>query len=558
MSTKKRLHEALRLAGQGNLPPALEVLRLAVREDPDDPEAHNCLGAVQYSAKLFEEADVSFRRALEIYPTFPEALNNLGVLLLDRQSPSEAKDCFLRAVQARPDYAAAYNNLGLVLVKEQRWSEAEASFRRAAAINPCFAELFNNLGLLFKDTNRSKEATNCLFRAVKLNPGFAEAHNNLGTVLTDLARFDLAQLCFEQAARLKPVYPDPHHNLGIVFVATQRLEQAEACFSRALELRPDYSEAQFALASLHLLQGRYENGWEKYDKWRIKKYGPNQPNLRRWQGEYLAGNSILLYYEQGFGDTLHFVRYAPLVAKLTDKTGLWVQKPLQRLMASSFPFLDVHCSEEMPVRHFTFGCPLPSLPKVFQTTEDDIPRTSPYIKPAAAVSRKWAEVLARADGGTAYRIGAVWAGNPDHHNDRNRSIPMAIFKALFAITGMVSWVSLQTGDRSSDLKTGSAQVFDWSGQLDDFAETAGLMENLDLVITVDSAVAHLAGAMGKKTWLLLPYAPDWRWQLNREDTPWYPTMRLFRQNQPGDWPEVLQRVKQALAEYLPAGNKPRL
>jgi Flp pilus assembly protein TadD len=549
------LAEGLRLAAQGNLPQALEALRQAIEKDPKDYEDYNCLGTVQYGAKLYEQAGLSFQQALAINPACPEALSNLGVLFIERQLLNEAKTCFLQAIQARPNYSSAYNNLGLLQVREQLLNEAEISFRRAINLKTDFAEAFNNLGLLLKDTKRCEEAVKSLFHAIKLKPDFAEAHNNLGTVLTDLNRFDVAETCFCRAAQLKPAYPDPYHNLGIVFINTNRLDKAEACFSRALQIKPDYSEAEFALATLYLLQGRFEKGWEKFDKWRIKTYGEKQPDVPRWQGEDIAGSSILLYYEQGFGDTLHFVRYATMVASLAQKVTLWVQNPLCRLIASSFPGIEIHCSTDMPAGPFAFACPLPSLPRILNTSLESIPRNNPYMKPDTEVAKKWGKVLAQTGGGNSYRIGVVWAGNPNHHNDRNRSIPMEEFKTLFTAKAKVSWISLQVGERASDVTEVSCAVFSWPDELVDFAETAGLIENLDLVITVDSAVAHLAGAMGKMTWLLLPFAPDWRWQLKREDSPWYPTMRLFRQRETGAWPEVVQRVKEALTEYLPVARR---
>jgi tetratricopeptide (TPR) repeat protein len=586
LRNKVLLKRGLEFAAKEDLQQATELFRQAIEETPNDSEAYNCLGAVQYRTNLLEEAEFSFRRALELNPENPDALCNLGTLFISTQRLKAAKNClerviqicpnypeahgnlgliqmqeclfveanlsFQRAIELNPNSPYAYNNLGLVQMQQCLVIEAELSFRQAIGLKPNFPEAYNNLGITLKNMSRLEEAAKYIYRATKLNPNYAEAYNSLGTVLTDADRNEVAESCFYRAIRIKPNYPEPYHNLGVLFTNTNRLDQAETCFCQALKINPNFTEAEFSLATLYLLQARYEKGWEKYDKSRMTQHNHVQPNIPRWSGENLAGRKILLYHEQGFGDTLHFVRYAHLVEKLADQTVLWVQKPLQRLIDSSFPSIEVHGIEDIqdiPPGEFDFSCPLPSLPRVFNTSSKNIPQTIPYIKVCSKITTKWDNFFNPLNKNSSYKIGVVWAGNPNHHNDRNRSIPLEVFSDLFAVKA-VTWISLQAGIKSQDLVKIPYKVFSHPEKMKDFAETAGLITHLDLIITVDSAVAHLAGAMGKQTWLLLPFAPDWRWQINRQDSPWYPTIQLFRQRKAGDWPEVLVRVKQALALQL--------
>lgn len=574
------LKRGLEFAAKENLQQAMKLFQQAIEENPYDSVAYNCLGAAQYRKNLFNEAEQSLYRALELAPQNPDALCNLGALYISTHHLEKAKTClekviqlcpyypeahsnlglvqiqkglfveashsFQRAIECNPHSPDVYNNLGLAQMQQGLFGEAEQSFRRAIKLNPNFPEAYNNLGIILKKINHLEEAAKYTYHATKLNPHYAEAYNSLGTILTDTSHYEVAESCFYRAIQIKPDYSEPYHNLGVLFTQTNCLDQAEIYFSQASKLNPNFAETEFSLAALYLLQGRYKEGWEKYDKSRMVKH--TQPPVPRWNGENLTGKKILLYCEQGFGDTLHFVRYAQLVTKLAEQTVLWVQAPLQRLIESSFPFLKINpiaSIQNIPNGEFDFSCPLPSLPRMFNTSFKNIPCTIPYVKVSSEQTTKWNKVMNPLKIQSSLRVGVVWSGNPCHHNDRNRSIPMAIFSKLFDIEKII-WVSLQVEIRPQDFKKAPHNLSCFTEKVNDFADTAGLMTQLDLIITVDSAVAHLAGAMGKMTWLLLPFAPDWRWQLEREDSPWYPTMRLFRQRKAGDWLEVLARVKQAL------------
>jgi tetratricopeptide (TPR) repeat protein len=474
---------------------------------------------------------------------------NYGIRQANKGEFQQAAQAFCQAIQLNPKYSNAYNNLGLVLHKMNRLEEAKACLCRAIELKPNYPYAYNNLSLILIDTNRLEEAEACLRRAIELDPNFSELYNNLGLVLEDTTRIAEAEKSYRRAIFLNPKYAEAHYNLGRLFKSTRRLAEAEIFYHRALKLHPGYSAAEFALAVLYLLQGDFTKVWEKYDKFRTKKSKRRQGEIPCWQGEDLTGCSILLFHEQGFGDTVQFVRYVQKVAEAASQTVLWIQKPLAVLLAASYHTLTIHVGEDRPREHYDFACPLPRLPMVFNTALQTIPQIVPYLQSVPEVSAAWRKTFEAMDSGKRYRGGVVWAGNPRHINDRSRSIPFALFRKLFD-SSEINWVSLQVGERASDAAEAPCNVVDLSPKLVDFSQTAGAIANLDLVITVDSAVAHLAGAMGKKTWVLLPFVPDWRWQLEREDSPWYPTVRLFRQSKLGDWPEVLIRVKEAIEKEI--------
>ena len=486
-----------------------------IKENSQSSEAYYNLGSVLSDAGLLLEAAEMFRQAIKLNPNHPKLYNNLGIVLKKANLLRQAADLFGWAIKLDPDYTEALNNFGTVLIGMSHWDEAEDYFRRAIELNPDYAKAYNNLGLVLENTNHRDEALRCFRRAVELEPNDAAIYNNLGKMLKD----------------------------------SRQLDEAEVCFQQALKLQPDFVDADFALAILYLLQEQYEKGWEKYDDLRLIKEDNRHLSIPQWRGENLTDRRILLYADQGFGDTIHFIRYAQMVGDLACETNLLVQKPLEGLLGLSLTNCQIYNSDSIVAREYDFACPLLSLPHIFNTSRETIPRMIPYLQPNRASVETWRKKIDKIASGTRCRIGVVWAGNSTHNNDRNRSIPFGIFGSLFDITE-VSWISLQVGKRAADLTRTSDKVIDISGELIDFAETAGVIANLDLVITVDSAVAHLAGALGQKTWLLLPFNPDWRWQLDREDSPWYPTLYLFRQREMDSWPEVLARVKKTLVEFL--------
>ncbi|WP_094605960.1 Photosystem I assembly protein Ycf3 [Sporomusa silvacetica DSM 10669] len=561
----------------------------AIKMKPSWADSYLSLGLVLKKKNRLKGAEACLLQAIELKPDFPEAYNSLALILCDMSYLDRAQACLCRAIELRPDYSEAYNNLGVVQTRRKLTNKAANSFRRAAELDKDNPYIFNNLGVALYDLNRQDEAQTYFCQAIELKPDYSEAYYNLGRVLKKMNDLDGAVKYFRQAIDLKPDYLLPYNSLAVVLIITNRLEEAEKCLRQAIKLKPDYADAhrklgralkmmhrvdeaeaaylraievstpeqvedcQFGLGILYLLRGQYTKGWERYDL-RRKLYKYSEPDICYWQGENLTGRKILLFNEQGLGDTIQFVRYVQQVAMLASETVVRVQEPLKRLLTDSLHFSKVYSGANMPSEHYDFACSLHSLPFAFQTSEKTIPKKIPYLWASPKIVKKWRSVLNQADGGQLYRVGIVWAGNPKHHNDHNRSIPFELFSELL-VTDQVSWVSLQVGDRAKDLLKTDYKVIDFSQNLTDFYETAGVVENLDLVITVDSAAAHLSGAMGKKTWILLPFAPDWRWQLDREDSPWYGTARLFRQRRINDWQEVLLRVKDALGKIVKYKNR---
>ena len=571
-------------AAKINLKQLEASLRQAVERDSANAEAHFTLGLVCKSTRRLEEAVRCFAQAITLIPDYPEAYNSLALTLCTLNRLEQARDCLKRAVDLRPDYAEAHNNLGIVQVRMkqeeeavesfqkavrldpenpnglnnlglslynlERYEEAQVAFSQAVMKNAGFTEAHYNLGRALKKLNRPAEAEPCFRRTIELNPDHLQAYDKLAAVLILLNRFAEAETWLRQAIAISPEHAGVHRRLGRLLKKMHRMEEAEASYLRAIEVgAPEEAEnSLYGLGIFYLLRGDYSRGWKYYDLRRTLYHYP-EPEFHRWQGEDLAGRSILLFCEQGFGDTLQFVRYAAKVASLAGQTDIRVQEPLQRLVAASLPGCTVYAGSVRPSEYYDFTCSLHSLPFVLQSTGTPLSIKTPYLCPTPDVIKKWQRILNHREKTRCFRIGIVWAGNPRHHNDHNRSIPFDLFRQLLNFNS-ATWVSLQVGDRAQDLSPVSDNVFDAAPELTDYAETAGLVQNLDLVITVDSSVAHLSAAMGKETWVLLPYSPDWRWQLDREDSPWYETVRLFRQKRIGDWQEVLRQVGAALTESI--------
>jgi tetratricopeptide (TPR) repeat protein len=341
-----------------------------------------------------------------------------------------------------------------------------------------------------------------------------------------------------------------HCNLGNTLLDKKQPKEAIAAFLRCIAINPTVPEAHYNYSLALLTLGDFQQGWEEYE-YRLKCKGLflrrdfTQP---QWDGSPLEARTILLYAEQGVGDALQFIRYLPLVEQRGGRIIVECQAELQRLFQTTAERCQI-VADGQPLPAFDLHCSLLSLPRVFQTTLANLPQTVPYLQADAEETRKWQHRLA--DDSPIVKVGLAWAGNPDHKNDRNRSMKLARLAPLGQAPG-VRFFSLQKGATAAQAKTPppGMDLVDWTEELKDFADTAALIANLDLVIAVDTAVVHLAGAMGKPVWTLLPFVPDWRWLLEREDSPWYPTMRLFRQNSWGDWDSVITRVADALSQWV--------
>ncbi len=453
----------------------------------------------------------------------------------------------------RPDQAApaaACYNLGNALRAQGKLDEAAASYRRAIALWPDLAEAHNNLGSTLQDLAQPEAAAECYRRALAIRPAYPEAHYNLGNALQDLGQPEAAIESFRQALALRPDVPDIHNNLGKAYQDLGRLQAAMASFRDALAVQAEDAKAHWNIALLRLLSGDLERGFAGYEwRWPLRISRPRDFPQPAWDGAGFAGRRLLLHAEQGFGDSIQFIRYLPRVAALGGEVIVECPAALVRLF-ESLPGVAEVVAHGSILPAFDLHAPLMSLGRLFGTTLETIPAAVPYL--AAPAARFALPVPA----GTRLKVGIAWAGRPDHKNDRNRSCPVEHFLTLAERPG-VALYSLQKGERAGDIAAAAAdgRVHDLGPRLADFADTAAAIAGLDLVISVDTAVAHLAGALGRPLWVALAFMPDWRWLLERADSPWYPTARLFRQHRRGDWADVFARIAAALDE--PTGPSTR-
>jgi tetratricopeptide (TPR) repeat protein len=536
------------LREQGRLDEAAACYQRIVELDPNCAEAHNDLGITRQQQQRFAEAIAHYRRALEVREDFVYAHNNLGGLLAKQDNPDEAAACYRRAIALKPDFAEAHYNLGMALAKQTRLDEAVGCYRRALEIKPDYAEAQNNLGIVLMEANRLDEAVACYRQAIALRPQHAEAHCNLAAALTKRNNFDEAIACYRRALVLKPDFAQAHYDLGGALVEWNQPEEAVPCFQRALELKPDFADAHYSCAIALLLAGRLAEGWTEFE-WRWKCGVREEPGIEQpcWTGDALAGRTILLHSEQGLGDTLQYIRYAELVKQRGGRVIAACPAPLTRLVKSCAGVDRVLAPGDL-FDHYDVQAPLVSLPRIFGTTLATVPARVPYLSPDAGLVEMWKDEL---DAEGAFKVGIAWQGNPTFKQDRFRSIPLSQFAEILRIPG-VRVYSLQMGHGREQLaELGSpSPIVDLGDRLGDFYNTAAIVRSLDLVISCDSAPVHLAGALAVPVWLALAFAPHWTWMLEREDSPWYPTARLFRQRQPGDWSEVFSRLSAQLRALI--------
>jgi Flp pilus assembly protein TadD len=535
-------------AAHGKGPEAVAAYLHAVRLQPDHADALAGLGVALAKERSLGEAIATLRRAVQVKPDFAQAHHNLGVALAQRGDLEQAAVSLREAIRLKPDYAEAHFNLGNTLVEMNRRPEAVPAFRRALELRPDYVDALNNLGLALCEQGRSGEAAVLLRQATRLKPGDAEALNNLGMALADQTRFEEAAAAYEQGLRLKPRYAEAHTNLGSTYKEQGRLEEAVACYDYALWLQPDSATAHWNRSLAYLAQGDYERGWAEYEwRWQRKRSRPRPFAQPAWDGKPLEGRTILLHMEQGLGDMIQFVRYAPLVKERGGRVVVECPETLRELFAT-VAGVDQVVVERSPLPPFDVQAPLMSLPYLLGTRLETVPAEAPYLSAPAELVERWRNRLTQS---SAFKVGILWQGNPLHKWDRHRSAPLRQFAPLSAIPG-VELVSLQKGDAAAALRApgGRFRVTELSqAQGPDgstFAETSAVMKNLDLVITVDTAVAHLAGALALPVWVGLSKIVDWRWLLDRPDTPWYPTMRLFRQETLGRWEPVFASMADEL------------
>lgn len=509
-----------------------------------------------HSAGQFDEAQQQYEIVLQHDPHHAGALAMLGTIALQRNHAETALEYIEKSLKINENQPETYCNQGFALAALQRWDAALISYERAIALKPDFAEAYNNHGNVLRALKRFHDARLSYQQAIALSPDFAMAHNSYGTVLKELNQPEQALLSYDRAIALAPDYVEAYYNKALVLHEAHELNQMQEAlvyYNKAIALNPQYMDAHWSKALLLILYGYYQEGWEIYE---CRRYRPemqsNYPPYTQplWLGqESLVGKTILVYAEQGLGDTIQFCRYISMLETRGAKVLLRVHPPLITLLAT------LQCNahliqpdERLP--HFDFQCPLMSLPRAFQTTLENIPAAPSYLSVDAAKRTIWHNLLGVKN---KFRVGLVWSGAEKHLDDVNRSLPLAQLMPILELSLKLplEFHSLQKEIRSADQNTldkiPSIQfIQSHHTLLHDFSDTAALVAQMDIIISVDTSVAHLAAALGKKVFILLPYFPDYRWMLHRSDSPWYPTVTLLRQTKKGDWSTVIHDIQNIL------------
>jgi tetratricopeptide (TPR) repeat protein len=528
----------------GNRAAAISAFRTAVGLDPSHARAWNNLGNALREDGQTDAAIEAYTRSLQLAPRIAEVHSNLGIALRAQGRLDEAIASHRRAIALAPQSSEAHNNLGVALRDQNRTREALAAHQKAVELRPDSLSALSNLGAALRRLGETEEAVDVLNRALALDPPYADAHNNMGSALIDRGDFADAAECCRRAMALRPGYADAHANLAIALAYMGRVEEAMPEARRAVDLMPHDPLAHWNLSMLLLLVGDFELGWREHE-WRWKC--PSMLKRRRfveprWDGQSLDGQTVLLFAEQGFGDILQFIRYAPLVAGCGGRVVVECQPELARLF-QTLPGIDQIVCPGDALPKFELQCPLMSLPFAMRK-KDFNPPAVPYL---SAPDRE-TDGLKWQINADSFNIGVVWAGDPAHQNDRSRSIALAQLAPLAKVSG-ITIHSLQKGPAAAEAMNPPAgiDIVDHARDLTDFARTASLVQHLDLIISVDTAVAHLAGAMGKPVFVLLPFMPDWRWMLHRPDSAWYCTLRLFRQPCMRDWNSAIEATVESVA-----------
>ena len=522
---------------------------------PDYAAVLNDRGVALRDLNRFDEALESYDWALTLRPDYPEALNNRGVALQHLGRFDEALESYERALALRPDNAEALNNRGVTLHDLRRFDEALASYQRALALRPDYPEALNNHGVILDDLKRFDEALESYDRALALRPDYPEALNNRGNTLSDIGLFDEALQSYDRAVALRPDYAEAWNNRSLTLRELARFEEAMESCKRALDITADFAEGQFNKAFLLLLNGSVAEGWPEYESRRqVDGWVARSLSSPEWKKGDPVPRRLLLYSEQGLGDTIQFSRFAGAVTARGSEVWLEAQPSLVALLSGLQGVKVIGAGETLP--EYDVHLPLMSVPHLLNITLQDLAQTTPYLSAETDRVQAWARRLPAAQ----FRVGIIWQGKPTGNVDFGRSIPLRAFAPLCDVPG-VMLISLQKyagAEQLENLPPGMRVETlgeDFDAGPDAFVDCAAVMKNLDLVISSDTAAAHLAGALGCSVWIVLKYVPDWRWMMHRDDSPWYPTARLFRQTRHGDWDEVFERIARALSRAVIAKTK---
>jgi tetratricopeptide (TPR) repeat protein len=521
----------------------------AIRKDAK-PAYLTTLGIALLRLGRHDEAIKVFDKAIQLEPNNAKLWWHLGNALMEAELSSEALLCFQHTIKLDPRHADAAYNAGYVLHASGRFEEALASFCHSAELRPDHAPTLYMRALVLKSLNKLEEAMADNLRAIELDPVNADACNNMGVIVGDMGRIEEALSWYDRSLEIKPDFAGAAVNRARSLADLHRFDEAMAAYRQVIVIASSDLKTVFNMALLQLLMGNFEAGLSGREmRWRIPEITPTYPKLSgpMWLGsEPVAGKTIVVCSDEGLGDSIRFARYVPMLAARGARVILVVEETLRPILSGiggvwqCLPKL-----AETMLPPFDFHCPITSLPLAFETRLDTIPAAEAYLPPPESERvQAWEKRLGPRE---KLRVGLVWSGNPKHVNDRNRSMPLRVLSRIQDVDA--TFVSLQKNPRPQDVEVlrEMPDIVDLSAELTDFAETAALVSCLDLVISVDTSVAHLAAALGRPTWILLPYRLDWRWLLDRDDSPWYPTVRLFRQTETREYGSVIERVRTELA-----------
>jgi tetratricopeptide (TPR) repeat protein len=533
--TRSRRHDAART-----------VFRLATILQPDQEDAHLLLGHAFQDLNRGHDAILAYSRAMLLAPSDAEPAFHLGIVLQALRGPATAAEAYRRALVIDPQSAKSFANLGVCALSRGCFDEAITFYRRTLRLDPTPPLTWSNLGNALGRLGQNEHALTALKTALTLDPSHPDILYNMGNAFSRLDRHDAATEAFRRATWISPPFARAHDNLGVSLHNLGHLEEALAAHRQAIALSPDNAEAHFNLAHSLLLAGHYEQGFEEFEwRWQLDNFPSPKRNFPQplWDGTPFSDKTLLVHAEQGMGDTIQFCRYIP---KITSEGGHVILEcpsalsPLLRNLAEVEEVIETG----HPLPTFDIHVPIYSLPKIFRTTPATIPGQIPYLYSRSERAACWRSRIGETSN---LKVGLVWAGNPGHGNDRNRSIPWPILQSAEWPQGM-TYFSFQKGRTRTGMRFGNdTPVIDLADEINDFADFAAAVSAMDLMICVDTAAAHLTGALGQTVWTLLPFAPDWRWGRENATTAWYPTMRLFRQDTQSDWKGVLSRVTRALA-----------
>jgi tetratricopeptide (TPR) repeat protein len=559
------INSAIKDLLNGNLTRAANTFHEILEIQPDNVYVLHSLGIIYSQLRKYDLAMQYIEQALQIDPNIPDAYNNLGNIYLAKGQLDEAASHYSKALQLNPKLSVSIYNLGFICQEKGQLDEAIHYYQKALQTDPHYIKAYNNLGNVLQEKGLLDEAISCYNKALQLNPDSAEAYNNLGNALQEKGLLDEAISCYHKALQLNPDSAEAYNNLGNALQEKGLLDEAISCYHKALQLNEEYADAHWSLSLVLLSSGHLEQGFKEYE-WRFKI--KNFISFRRtfsqpaWDGSSLEGKSIFIYSEQGIGDEIMFASCFQEVIDRAHKCIVECDKRLIPIFSRSFPealFIERvkdadTCSSKLPQTDVVILSG--SLPKFLRSDIGSFPGKR-YLIPDAEKVQSWRNRLRTL--GDGLTVGISWRGGTDPGVRRKRSIELEQWAKLFSLSGL-NFINLQYGDCKEELKEVKEKlgitIHDWedADPLKDLDHFAAEIAALDLILSVDNSTVHMAGALGKPVWVLLPFVPDWRWMLDREDSPWYPTVRLFRQPAPGYWESVMERVARELQMFVKKGN----